>query len=129
MFFESLLLIILIYLSYQDICHHEFNSVWLSLPLFIGGIFYRTPIFTICAVYILCLIINTLTNEHYIGNGDLDILAILLFYVSFYEFWIICICACSVQLVCHIIITKDILPFVPAITFGYAVILCYYYLN
>ena len=129
MFFNFLLLIILIYLSYQDIQHYAFNSVWLSLPLFIGSIFYRTPIFTIFAVYTLCLAINTLTNEHYLGNGDLDILAILLFYVSFYEFWIICICACSIQLVCHIIFFKGSLPFVPAITFSYTIVLCYSYLN
>lgn len=128
MLLDFLLLLILIYISYQDIRSQEFNSVWLATPLFLGALFYRVPVFLILAGYIICLTINTSTHERYVGNGDLDILAIILFYVNFYNFWLICTCACGIQIFCHYINGKKTLPFVPAITLSYGIVVAYTFL-
>jgi prepilin signal peptidase PulO-like enzyme (type II secretory pathway) len=128
MLLDFLLLLILILISYQDIRFQQFNSIWLALPLFLGALFYHTPIFIILTGYIICLTINVFTQEHYIGNGDLDVLATILFYVNFYEFWLICCLACGIQIVFHYINTQKTLPFVPAITFSFGIIVIYSFL-
>ncbi|WP_439819138.1 hypothetical protein [Weissella paramesenteroides] len=123
MFFDLLLLTTLLALSYQDFYHQHINSLWLILPLLVGALFYRTPIWLLFLIYCFCLVINTLGGEHYIGNGDLDVLATLSLYVTFQQFWFICTIACACQLVFHLLTRKQMIAFIPAITMGYIVFL------
>lgn len=123
MFFDLLLLTTLLTLSYQNVCHQYINSLWLILPLLFGALFYRTPIWLLFSIYCLCLVINILSGERFIGNGDLDVLATLSLYVTFQQFWFICTIACACQLFFHLLTHKQMIAFIPAITMGYIVFL------
>ncbi len=123
MLLDFLLLMIMCLFSYQDFKEQTINSLWLIFPLLIAALFYRSSIWLTFSIYCLCLIINTLNQEHFIGNGDLDILAVLSLYVNFQQFWFICTIACACQLIYHLFTQKTALAFVPAITIGYLICL------
>ncbi|WP_258088070.1 prepilin peptidase [Weissella fangxianensis] len=119
MLLDFLLLLTMCLLSYQDFKEQTINSLWLLFPLLIAALFYHSSIWLTFSIYCLCLTINTLNQEHFIGNGDLDILAVLSLYVNFEQFWYICTIACAYQLAYHSLTHKQALDFVPAITIGY----------
>lgn len=76
---------------------------------------------SMCLIYVVCLCINHLTHEHFIGNGDIDILWIGFTLITPQKWFLWIMIACVCQLLVQTLTTNKQahLPFVPSLTCGW----------
>lgn len=108
---------ILIILSWQDWQTNLIQTVWLLWPISLAVIQHNFSWSTII-LYILFLTLNNITDEIFIGNGDIDILCCGMALLPFDD-WLIWLFLSSLLTLLSLYFYRNrLIPFVPFLTTG-----------